>query len=222
MSRAWLLLCALALAGCQTCDASASFAAAERGELRSIHEVGELGDPAIPPPNSYGLKRISEGYALLTPHLQSSDPFARLHAFEALRRLIQRSKPLFRDSHRELLDPVLTGEDPELRWRAAWLLGRLELSRPALHALTRDEDPRVAERAVWALGRAKDSDAVGVLLAALEREETREPAIAALQRTTGKRKIGTAEGWRAWAKEQPKEPNGAKPGPAEPPRTGPR
>lgn len=207
MSRALLAgLCALALAGCQTCDGSATFAAAEQGELRSIHEVGELGDPAIPPPNSYGLKRIGEGYALLAPHLQSDDPFVRLHTFEALRRLIQRSKSLFRDSHRELLDPLLTGEDPELRWRAAWLLGRLELTRPALHALTKDEDRRVAERAVWALGQAKDTAAVEVLLAALEREETRDPAIKALQRTTGKRRIETVEGWQAWAKEQPQAP----------------
>lgn len=206
-----LALSASGLAGCKACDGSATFAAAEQGQLRAIHELGELGDPVIPPPHVYQLKQINEGYAALLPHLESSDPFVRLHAFEALRRLIQRSKPMFRDRHRELLDPVLSGEDPELRWRAAWLLGRLELTRPALHALTKDEDARVAERAVWALGQAKDRDAVEVLLAALERQETRAPAIKALQRTTGERKIETLEGWRAWAQEQP-------PGPEKPPR----
>ncbi|MGE0706748.1 MAG: HEAT repeat domain-containing protein [Planctomycetota bacterium] len=208
--RAELLAAAalLLLPGCAACDAEHLFVGAKQGDLRAIHELGELGDPAIPPPNSVGLKRVDEAMVLLAARLAAPgatrDPFARRHTFEALRRLVQRSRPIYRDRHPELLDPLLGDADPELRWRCAWLLGRLELSRPALHGLVRDPAPQVAKQAVWALGHAKrDEGAVATLLTALDRPETEQEAVAALRRQTGDPAPKTAEAWREWARRRP-------------------
>lgn len=199
LSAAGCALLSVALGGCASCSGDESFAAAARGDLRGVHELGELGDPLVPPPQSSSLRKISDALAALKPHLAHENPFHRLVALESVRRLAQRAKSVVRSRYPDLLDPLLRDPDPELRWRAAWTLGRLELTRPELRSATRDPDLRVAERALWALGEARDAEALGELVAALDRPEPLPAAAAAaLRRTTGL-KLASPEAWKEWS-----------------------
>lgn len=204
-SASWLVLLApVAFAGCTVCTGAELFEQVKQGQVRAIHEVGELGDPVVPPPRTVDLKRIDQAFEALEPHLKSIDRFKRLMAVEATRRLAQRARSLYRDRYPSLLDATLSDADPELRWRAAWTLGRLGLTRPALHKAARDPHERVAERAVWALGEAKDENAIPELLAALDRKgRVSTSAVASLQKITGK-ELPDAKAWRAWGKARQK------------------
>ena len=194
-------LSALALAeGCRSCNGDEVFAAAEAGELRGVHELGEWAAPLVPPPGSYGLRRVDEAFLALQPHLSHENPFHRLVALESLRRLGQRVPGLFATRFPDWIDPLLNDPDPELRWRAAWALGRIGLFRPGLFRAAKDRDLRVAERALWALGaiRSLEVDVIPVLLGGLEREALAAPAMAALRARTGLAH-DTPEAWRRWA-----------------------
>jgi len=189
-------------AGCYTfSDGGEVFDAAERGEVAAIHALGELGDPRVPS-SKRAVRPIREAYPLLIAHLADPDPFRRLTALESIRRLGERRRDQFRIHALDSLDPLLTDPDPELRWRAAWALGRIGFPRPALRAATADPELRVAERAVWAVGQTRDEEAVPTLLAALERPApVAERAVWALQRATGLT-LETADAWRQWARDR--------------------
>ena len=201
-ARALALSCALlslALSGCASCSGSEVFEGAARGELRAVHELGEWGDPLVPPPQTYALAGVPAALEALRPHLAHANPFHRLVALESFRRLGQRAKGLVRTRFPELADPLLADPDPELRWRAAWTLGRLELTRPGLRVAASDPDLRVAERALWALGEARDPEAVDALLANLERPAPLPArAEASLRRITGL-KLSSPAAWQEWA-----------------------
>lgn len=188
------------LSGCKSNNGDEVFAAAERGELRAVHELGEWAAPLVPPPGSYGLRKVDEAYLALEPHLAHENPFHRLVALEALRRLGQRTPGLFASRFSDWLDPFLEDPDPELRWRAAWALGRVGLFRPGLFKATQDEDLRVADRAIWALGaiRSLEVDVVPVLIQALDREALAPRAMASLRARTGLAH-DTREEWIRWA-----------------------
>jgi HEAT repeat protein len=207
-AKAWLLLACLPSlgTGCYSFDdGSELVAAAEAGEPRAIHELGELADPRIPagkvPPPA-----LSVAYETLAEHLQSDDGFVRIHTVEALRRLTTRSRAVYRDRYPGLLDPALSDPVADVRWRAAWALGRLELTSAALRAAALDPNVLVAERAVWALGRARDEDAPPFLLRALDREPLQAAAMRALRRVTGLRLDDDPEAWRRSAAEAGIEP----------------
>ena len=187
--------------GCYTfCDGSQTFAAAEAGDLDAIYELGEWADPRVP--SSKGaVKRVEEAYALLSGLLAAEDPAVRATAFESARRLVRRSRPIYRDKFPALLDPFLVDPDPWFQWRTAWTLGDLELTRPALRALVADPDVRVARWAAWALGRARDDQATMALVGALDRSiEVAEAAAAALDRIHGTN-LGDPAAWRERAAE---------------------
>lgn len=193
----------LATSGCySTCDGSELFARAAEGELAAIHELGELGDPRVPSTHAR-VRAIREAFPVLAPFLEDEDPKVRLVATEALRRLAQRRPDIYRIHGGDLLDRPLTDADPEIRWRAAWALGRVEQTGPALRAAAADPDERVAERAVWALGRARDEEAVPALIESLGRGgRVAAQATRALRRVTGLR-FDDPEEWQRWAREAP-------------------
>jgi len=136
----------------------------------------------------------------LRPHLAHENPFHRLVALESLRRLGQRVPGLLATRFPDWIDPFLSDPDPELRWRAAWALGRIGLFRPGLFRATQDSDLRVAERALWALGaiRSLEVDVIPVLLQGLEREPLAARAMASLRARTGLAH-DTVEAWKGWA-----------------------
>jgi hypothetical protein len=188
-----LPLCASGCAG--TCDTKLLFEQAKNGKLRAIHEVGELGNPTIPSARS-AVPPMTTAFAVLAERTTASDGFERVAVVEALRRLGSRSVATYRIGHRDLFDPLLSDSLPEVRWRTAWALGRMELSSDALRAAMRDPDERVAERAVWAVGRARDKKAEVSLLQSLDREGmVQAQAMHALRRITGL-KFDTADAWR--------------------------
>lgn len=189
------------VSGCRSCNGDEVFAQAAEGQLGAVHEVGEWAAPMVPPPGTYGLRRLDEAFEALRPHLSNPNPFHRLVALEALRRLARRAPGMCATRFPELFDPLLEDPDPELRWRAAWALGRIELSRPGLYQAADDPDPRVAERALWALGQIrKPSEVViSVLLNALRRPALVERAMESLRARTGVQRT-TREAWLEWAK----------------------
>jgi hypothetical protein len=196
--RTSLLLLAL-LTGCVSyCDADAELAAARAGDLAAIHELGELGNPRVP--SSWApVPRMDQGFDALIPFLDHEDPFVRLTALEGLRTLSQRARDVQRDRYPDLFDTPLADPEPQLRWRAAWALGRLERSRPGLARALGDPEPRVAERAAWALGQARDEAAVEALIGALDRDEelVLASALQALARITDE-SHPTPAAWKAW------------------------
>jgi HEAT repeat protein len=169
---------------------------ARAGNSRYVHEVGELGNPVVPSAKAAPPK-IREAYEILAQRLKEPDDFKRLVAVEALRRLTTRTMATYRDHFRGLFDPMLSDPLPEVRWRAAWALGRMKLSSDALRGAAKDSDDRVAERAVWALGRARDDKAESALLAALDRSPSiQRQAIAGLKRITGLKLGDDPQAWR--------------------------
>lgn len=195
--RGLALLPGVLLAGClATGDGRPELEAARVGQARGVHEVGELGDPRVP----VGLAlapRQDQALEALRPWLAAPDPFLRLTALEALRRLAERAPSLVRARYPDLFDPALADPDPTLRWRAAWAIGRVGLRRPGLRPLLRDPAWRVAERAAWALGRGGDPEAVPDLVAALAREEpVAAAAERALEAITGARRGRDPAAWR--------------------------
>jgi HEAT repeat protein len=191
--------------GCRSCNGEEVFAAAEAGKLQGVHELGEWAAPLVPPPGSYGLRRVDQAYLALQPHLSHENPFHRLVALEALRRLGTRTPGLLATRFPDWVDPFLEDPDPELRWRAAWTLGRVGLFRPGLFRAAGDSDPRVAERALWALGaiRSLEVDVVPVLLGALDRPALAQRAMASLRARTGLAH-DTPEAWKRWAEAPPR------------------
>jgi hypothetical protein len=197
MRNSLLLLALPLLSGCFTfCDGKEMMSKARAGNVRYVHELGELGNPLIPaaksaPPN------LREAFQILAERLGDSDEFKRLAAVEALRRLATRSPGTYRDHFRDLLDPLLRDPFPQIRWRAAWALGRMQLSSQALRSASEDPDDEVAERVIWALGRARDSKAESVLVAALDRSpRVQRQAIGALKRVTGMRLGDDPQAWK--------------------------
>lgn len=194
---AWLLL--TLVAGCTFCDGKAELELARSGDLVGIQEIGELGDPRIPSSASLTDVRIDEAIAAIASFLDSPDPIVRVQTLESARRLASRARDVYRNRFPTLFDGSLSDPLEEVRWRAAWALGRLERTSEALRGATADPSPRVAERAVWALGQARDEEAIEPLLVALDRE----PAVAtqatrSLGRITGLRHGAQVEAWRAW------------------------
>lgn len=194
-----LALSCLALSGCSGfADGRPELARARAGEPRYVHEVSELGDPRVPagPGQAPGPPEAIEA---LRPWLSQGGPRQRLSALEGLRRLSARTPGLIRARYPDLFDAALTDEVAEVRWRAAWAIGRLELARPGLVSALRDPDPRVAERAAWAIGRSGDPGAVPLLIEALEREApVPATAEAALARLTFEHLGRDPAAWRAW------------------------
>lgn len=201
-SRRWLLLAAL-VAGCTFCDGKAELELARSGDLRGIQEIGDVGDPRIPSSASLTDTRIDEAIAAIASFIASPDPLVRLQTLESARLLATRARDVYRNHFPTLFDGPLADPEEELRWRAAWALGRLERTSEALRIASADPSPRVAERAVWALGQARDEDAIEPLLVALDRE----PAVAAqaarsLGRITGLRHGAQLDAWRAWGEQR--------------------
>jgi len=200
----WLgLTLAVALfSGCAgACDGQSVLADARAGKPHAMIEAGEWGDPPIPS-SQQQVPSPREAFSALVPLLSAAESHQRLRALEALRRLSRRFKPLYRDQFPGTFDPLLSDDDPEIRWRAAWGLGRLELSSPALREAVRDPVDRVAERAVWAVGRARDDLALGLLVGALDRgDRVAQSAVLALGRVTSEGWTEPQE-WRAWARER--------------------
>lgn len=192
-------LACLGASGCLSfADGRPELERARAGEPRYLHEVGELGDPRVPsgPAQAPGLPEAIEA---LRPWLSQGDLRQRLSALEGLRRLSARAPGLIRSRYPDLFDPALGDAAAELRWRAAWAIGRLELARPGLVTALRDPDPRVAERAAWAIGRSGDPGAVPLLIEALEREApVPATAEAALVRLTFEHLGRDPAAWRAW------------------------
>lgn len=198
-SAATFSVCLLLLlgTGCASfCDGKTMMTEARAGNLRYVHEVGELGNPVIPSAKASPPK-VREAYEILAERLKETDDFERLVAVEALRRLTTRSAATYRDHFRGLFDPMLSDPLPQIRWRAAWALGRMELSSDALRNAAKDSDDDVAERAVWALGRARDDKAQPALVVALDRSPAiQRQAIAGLKRITGLKLGDDPQAWR--------------------------
>ncbi|MCO5166678.1 MAG: HEAT repeat domain-containing protein [Planctomycetes bacterium] len=201
-SRPAAALAALLLAGCSYCDGKAELEAARAGDLDAVQTLGELGDPRIPSSASLTGIKIGEAIEVVAPFLESTDPLVRLQALEAVRHLATRQRDLYRSRFPTLIDTMLADPEVEIRWRAAWALGRLERTCPALREALKDPHPRVAERAAWAVGQARDEDAVDGLIDALEAD----PAVArqaarALGRITGLRHGPEPAAWAGWGKQ---------------------
>jgi HEAT repeat protein len=197
MRTSALLLC-LALAGCGACDGYAEVERARSGEVEALQVAGELGDPRIPSSSSLVDARIDEAIAAVASSLFVDDPTRRIAAVESVRLLGTRARNVYRSRFPTLLEPLLQDPLPEVRWRAAWALGRLERPSLALRAAMEDPDDRVAERAVWATGEARDEEAVADVARALDRPALERQAARALRRITGLR-LETPDQWRAWA-----------------------
>ncbi len=204
MSSRHLVIAAAAalLAGCSYCDGQEELARARTGDLAAVQLMGELGDPRVPSSASLTDARIDEAIAAISSFLQADDPLLRVQAVESVRLLATRARDLYRNKFPDLLDPSLSDPEVEVRWRAAWALGRIERTSPALRTALADPHPRVAERAAWALGEARDEDAVDGLIGALDREPpVAKQAARALGRITGLRHGSEPDAWRAWGQQ---------------------
>ena len=215
-ARALAGLLAVGLQGCLSfCDGKPELEGARQGEPWALHEVGETGDGPVPSSASLEDASLQDAYAALAPSLASSDPHRKLLALEGVRRLTVRGRDVFR-RHRELVEPLLADPDPEVRWRAAWTLGRAGVTSPGLRAAVADADPLVAERAIWALGEAADKTAAPELVAALDRDgDVGAAAARALGAVTGLGYGNDRAAWRAWWAKSlggaPPPPDGAPP-----------
>ncbi len=190
-------LAALALAGC-VCDSYAVLREAQRGDPDAMAELAEQGDPRVPSSSSLVDPRLEEAIAALASHLAATDPHLRLLALEGVRKVAERQRDIYRARFDGLLDPLLADPDPELRWRAAWALGRLDVRSPALRKATADPDPRVAERALWAVGATRDEGAIREMLTGLDRDgPVADRAEWALERVAVMEQPDRAA-WRAW------------------------
>lgn len=204
MSRPLLAAAAAALlGGCASCDGQEELARARAGDLPAIQIVGEVGDPRVPASASLTDARIDEAIAAVAPFLDADDPLLRVQALESVRRLGTRARDVYRNHFPTLLDRCLADPEVEVRWRAAWALGRVERTSPELRAALTDPHPRVAERVAWALGEVRDEEAIDGLIGALEREEApvARQAARALGRITGLRHGAEPEAWRAWGQQ---------------------
>ncbi len=220
------LLAALA-AGCTYCDGQEELARARAGDVAALQLIGEVGDPRVPSSASLTDIRIDEAIAAVSSFLQADDPWLRVQAVECVRRLGTRARDVYRNRFADLLDPSLADPDVEVRWRAAWAMGRVERTSPALRAALSDPHPRVAERAAWALGEVRDEEALDGLIGALEGPPpVARQAARALGRITGLRHGAEPEAWRAWgqqwrARRQIESQEGAPPPAQEPGGPGP-
>lgn len=195
---ALLLLCA-ALAGC-ACDPYAALEGTRAGDVEAIAELSDLGDPRVPSHSAISNPSIDDAIAAVGSHLDARDRDVRLTALDGVRRLAERARDRYRSRFAGLLDPLLLDPDPEVRWRAAWALGRLDQRVPGLRRAASDPDDRVAERAVWALGTVGDDRAIRDLLGALDRSgPVAQRAMWALERCTATRQPDAAA-WKAWGK----------------------
>lgn len=191
-----LLLGPWLLSSCTTfCAGERLLDEARQGDPRAVHEAGEFGDPLVPVCKGT-VPVLAKAYEALRPNLAAHDANLRLIAVEALRRLSARSRSLYRDRFAGLLDPLLFDPEPEVRWRAAWALGRLRLSCEALRKAALDPVDRVAERAVWALGEARDERAAPYLLRAIERPSLLAVGARSLRRITGLEIGADLEAWQ--------------------------
>lgn len=200
--RAALALLLLGLPGLTacSCDPYAPLAGTREGDLDALNELGELGDPRVPSHSATSNPSIDDAIAAVGSHLDARDRDVRLAALDAVRRLAERARDRYRSRFAGLLDPLLLDPDPEVRWRAAWALGRLDQRVPGLRRAASDPDDRVAERAIWALGTVGDDRAIRDLLGALDRPKpVAERAMWALERCTATRQPDAAA-WRAWGK----------------------
>jgi len=85
------------------------------------------------------------------------------------------------------LRKLLKDKDKEVRWAAAWALGRIgePAVEPLIEALKKDKEVRKA--AAWALGEIGDARAVEPLIEALKKDkEVREAAAEALNSIASK------------------------------------
>jgi hypothetical protein len=193
-------------------------------------ELAEHGDPRVPSSSTLTDPRLEEAIAALASHLAAGDPHLRLLALEGVRKVSERQRDVYRARFSGLLDPLLTDSDAELRWRAAWALGRLDVRSPALRKATADADPRVAERALWAVGATRDEGAIREMLAGLDREgPVAARAEWALERVAVQEQPDKAA-WRAWGEKilgrreegRPPETPPAPPAQERPPEEAPR
>jgi hypothetical protein len=193
-----------ALPGCISyCDCAPWLERAPRGDPAAINELAELGRPRIPT-SAIPLAQIEDAFVAIRPNLSSTDPYLRVLSVDALRRLTERAPDIFRNRHVDVFDGALQDSLADVRYRAAWALGRVEVARPPLRALARDPAPHVAAMACWALGRARDDGALVDLAAALDRGGlVRTAALAALERTTGRSQMSD-DAWKAFAPEEAK------------------
>lgn len=205
MSRPRLLVAAAAaalLAGCTYCDGQEELARARTGDLAAVQLIGEVGDPRVPSSASLTDVRIDEAIAAIASFLQADDALLRVQAVESVRRLATRARDVYRNKFPDLLDPSLSDPEVEVRWRAAWAMGRIERTSPALRAALADPHPLVAERVAWALGEVRDEEAIDGLIGALEREpRVAGQAARALGRITGLRHGPEPDAWRAWGRQ---------------------
>jgi HEAT repeat protein len=197
-----------ALPGCISyCDCAPWLSRASQGDPAAINELAELGRPRIPT-SAIPLAGIEDAFVAIVPNTQSPDPYVRELAVDALRRLAERAPDVFRDRHVAAFDHALLDPLANVRYRAAWALGRVEITRPPLRTLARDPAPHVAAMACWALGRARDDEALVDLAAALDRGgPVRAAALAALERTTGHGQMSD-QAWKAFTAEEAKRLEG--------------
>jgi hypothetical protein len=202
LKRAFLLPLGLSLAGCISyCKMEPVLVEAERGDPVAIAETGELGRPRVP---SSALPQpiLRAGFEALAPSLSSSVAARRINGVEALRHLSERAPDIFRNHFATIFDAALADPESEVRWRAAWALGRLGTTSPGLRAAASDPDDEVAETACLALGQAHDADAAPVLVLALDRGGPVErAAIGGLTRLYGRELDGKAA-WKRWVAER--------------------
>jgi hypothetical protein len=138
-----------ALPGCISyCDCAPWLDRVSRGDPAAINELAELGRPRIPT-SAIPLASIEDAFVAILPNSQSTDPYVRELAVDALRRLAERAPDVFRDRHVAAFDRALQDPLANVRYRAAWALGRVEIARPPLRALSRDPAPPVAADPAW-------------------------------------------------------------------------
>jgi len=80
----------------------------------------------------------------------------------------------------DALAQALSDPSSEMRKRAAWALGNLDLKQapPALINLLKDSDAETRETAAWALYEIEDPAAIPGLEAAMSREQSKELQVA--------------------------------------------
>jgi hypothetical protein len=182
-----LLLLAVSLTGCISyCKASPILVRAASGDLEAMDETGNLGRPRLPS-TAEALPLIRDGFEALQPGLASPSERTRVEAVEGLRHLSERAVDVFRNHYSTIFEAPLGDPSREVRWRAAWAVGRLGVSSPALRHAAEDPDDGVAAAALEALGRAFDEEGIEALDHGLDRSEpVRRAAMTALGRLAGR------------------------------------